>query len=221
MGKSESAKYNWRRLSLELLVVFLGVTAGFLLNNWRMQEQKAQLEKNYLSGFLRDVNENINQLEESIRADSIWLKRALPILYSCKNNEITMDSALVLTKLSFGFQKTSINRGTYQDISSSGSLNIINNFDLRAAIVDYYLAIEGSDLIDTYYSQYFNDYILPFIFQEYDLLNNDFIRPEVIRSLRFSNLMAGYTSFIQQQNDSYKQILSQSLELRDLLKKNI
>lgn len=28
--------YNWQKLSLELIVVFLGVTAGFLLNNWRM-----------------------------------------------------------------------------------------------------------------------------------------------------------------------------------------
>lgn len=60
----KSKKYNWQRLILELLVVFLGVTAGFLLNNWRMKAQKYQLEKTYITGFLRDVNDNIVRLEE-------------------------------------------------------------------------------------------------------------------------------------------------------------
>ena len=27
-------KQNWLKLGLELFVVFLGITAGFLLNNW-------------------------------------------------------------------------------------------------------------------------------------------------------------------------------------------
>lgn len=123
-------------------------------------------------------------------------------------------------KLSFGFQKTSINKGTYQDIISSGNLNIITNFDLRAAIVDYYIATEGTDLVDKYYSQYFNDFIMPLIFKEYDILKDKFSDPNIINTVYFSNRMAGYFSMVQQQNISYSSLLSKSYKLRDLLEKN-
>jgi len=38
-------KTKWSKLILELFVVFLGVTAGFVLNNWRMSKQEYKLEQ--------------------------------------------------------------------------------------------------------------------------------------------------------------------------------
>ena len=59
-------KYNWGRLGLELIVVFLGVSSGFLLNNWRMEKQETQLKHKYISGFLQDVNNNIPEFKNEI-----------------------------------------------------------------------------------------------------------------------------------------------------------
>ncbi|MBN2362656.1 hypothetical protein JXL83_00830 [candidate division WOR-3 bacterium] len=70
------------KLTLELLVVFLGVTAGFVLNNWRSDFQERQLEKKYIAGFLQDIQFNIEELETQIEKDSTWLERASPLVLS-------------------------------------------------------------------------------------------------------------------------------------------
>ncbi len=67
--------YDWKKLFLELIVVFLVVTAGFLLNNWQLEKQDELLEKKYMSGFLQDVNTNITELKTAIESDSLWLNR--------------------------------------------------------------------------------------------------------------------------------------------------
>lgn len=36
-------EYDWKKLFFELIVVFLGVTAGFLLNNWQLDKKDKQL----------------------------------------------------------------------------------------------------------------------------------------------------------------------------------
>jgi len=68
--------YDWKKLFFELIVVFLGVTAGFLLNNWQLEKQDELLDKKYMNGFLQDVNTNITELKTAIESDSLWLNRA-------------------------------------------------------------------------------------------------------------------------------------------------
>lgn len=73
-------EYDWKKLFFELIVVFLGVTAGFLLNNWQLDKKDKQLEKRYMIGFLQDVNANIAELETEVDSDSLWLNRVKPQL---------------------------------------------------------------------------------------------------------------------------------------------
>ncbi len=76
--------YDWKKLFFELIVVFLGVKAGFLLNNWQLEKQDELLEKKYMNGFLQDVNTNITELKTAIKSDSLWLNRAKPKLMRIK-----------------------------------------------------------------------------------------------------------------------------------------
>ncbi len=92
---SKLSKQDRMKLLLELLVVFLGVTAGFILNNWRVQRVERELEAKYITGFLRDVNSNITDLESFIESDSLWLARTTPILNSARSDSLSRDSAMV------------------------------------------------------------------------------------------------------------------------------
>ena len=67
--------YEWGKLFFELVVVFLGVTAGFVLNNFRMEQEEKKLEDKYLESFLQDVEFDIPALENAVRTDSVWLAR--------------------------------------------------------------------------------------------------------------------------------------------------
>ncbi len=89
IAKWDLKKYNWGKLGLELLVVFLGVTSGFLLNSWRERQQEMKMEQKYISSFIKDVNDNIDQLEELCALDSIWLKQARQNVMAIQNKTLT------------------------------------------------------------------------------------------------------------------------------------
>jgi hypothetical protein len=199
--------YTWEKLGLELIVVFLGVTSGFLLNNWRTHEQEKELEQKYISGFSDDVTFNIKELRNAVKWDSVWLACANPLLLSIRGGTISLDSSLAAMKLILRLDRIDLHTGTYEDITNSGNLNIINDFNLKSLIIDYHIAVQGLGFMDDYFSKYFSDFVMPFIFSECNVLTQQFKDPEIIKSTRFSNVIAGYYSMIQQRRAAFSGLL--------------
>jgi len=224
MGKKKAKQhkwsiksYNWGKLGLELIVVFLGVTSGFLLNNWREQEQEKLIEQKYISSFIKDVNDNISDLESLTVADSIWLNTATPNLISLQNKSLIEDSAKLVIRRVLQINKMDSHSGTYEDITNSGNLNLIRNFDLKTNIVDYHLALKGVGFIDDHFYKYFNDFVMPFVFSEFSVLTGEFKNAGEINNIRFSNIFTGYYSMVQQRNSAYKDILLKSYKFKEEL----
>lgn len=211
-------KYDWQKLLLELVVVFLGVTAGFLLNNWQNQKQTSSLENKYLNGFLQDANANISELNNAVKADSLWLHNVKPKLLDLRNGKLKPDSANGLFKMIVNISKADIKTGTYDAIVSSGNMNIISNYVIKKQIVDYSSSISGTRYIEDYFYQYFNEFVMPFVFSNYNILKGAFDNPGIIKTTKFSNVVTGYYSMVQQRLASYKKLLDDSLKLRDKLK---
>ena len=210
-------KYNWGKLGLELLVVFLGVTSGFLLNNWREQQKEAKLEQQYIEGFLSDVNENITQLEELNTLDSLWLKQARENVLDIQNNTLSKDSAEAMMKKIVVINKMEPHEVTYEDIKNSGNLNLIQNFKLKSKIVDYQITLKGVRFVDDYFYQYFNDFVMPYVLSEFNVLTGHFKEEASFETVEFSNVFVGYYSMVQQRSAVYKDLLSQSKELKAIL----
>lgn len=212
-------QYNWGKLGLELLVVFLGVSSGFLLNNWREENQQLKLEQKYISGFLSDVEDNIEELKKLNTSDSLWVVAVNRNIPGLQKGELSQDSCEVLMNSIFRFDKVQMVLGTYEDIKNSGNLNLIRNFELKGMIVDYGLEVEGVKFIDDYFFEFFNDNITTFIFSEFDVINGKIKDEEIYKSLTFSNLIAGYYSNLLQRSQAYKKLLSKSIEFKEALLK--
>ena len=228
MGKKKAKQhkwiiknYNWGKLGLELIVVFLGVTSGFLLNNWREQKQEKQIEQKYISSFIKDVSDNISDLESLTVTDSIWINTATPNLKLLQNKSLIEDSAKLVISRILQINKMDSHSGTYEDITNSGNLNLITNFDLKTNIVDYHLALKGVGFIDDHFYKYFNDFVMPFVFAEFNVLTGEFKNAGEINNIRFSNIFTGYYSMVQQRNIAYKDILLKSYKFKEELLKRI
>jgi len=211
---------NWGKLGLELLVVFLGVTSGFLLNSWREGQQELKMEQKYISGFIKDVSDNIDQLEELVSMDSVWLKQARISVMAIKENSLTLDSAEAMVKKIVVINKMEPHEGTYEDITNSGNLSIIQNFELKSKIVDYQIAIKGIRFIDDYFYKYFNDFVMPFVISNFNVLTGHFENDNSYKSLEFSNAFVGYFSMVQQRQSAYKDLLVKSKDLKESLQKS-
>lgn len=202
---------------MELLVVFLGVTAGFLLNNWSIERDVRDLEAHYVSSFLIDVDSNIAEIEGFTREDSIWLRRAQPVLGQLQAKSLPLDSAKTVISMILNISSFEARQGTYEDIINSGNLNILQNFELKSTLSNYKLNIEGAQFINSYSYDYFNTYVMPFVFEEIDLANGRIIDSNVLNEVRFSNVFAGYISMIQQRNAAYIELLRESKNLKRML----
>ncbi len=209
--------FSWKKLFFELIVVFLGVMAAFLLNNWQIERQEDELEQKYLLDFSQDLNDNITMLKEAIKADSSWIARIQPKLILIREGTISVDSANALTKQIVFFSRIDFKTGTYKNITNSGKLNIIRNFILRKEIVDYHISVSETEFIDDYFYKYFNDFVMPFIFSNFSILKGKMNNPEIRKTNYFANIMAGYFSMIQQRKTAYEDLLAKSYKLRDKL----
>jgi len=209
---------NWKKLTLELFVVFLGVTMGFLLNNWQGEQQSKDLEQKYMNAFHQDVVNNIEELKAATTRDSVWLKRAIPLFESMQTASLSHDSAQVVLQLIVKMFKIGLNTGTYQDMTNSGNLNLLADFALKAKIVDYHMELDGGTFFDDHFYQYYNDFVMPFVFEKVNLVQGDFVDAAGRQSVQFTNVFYGYVAMMQQRQAIYKDLLTQSYELEGVLK---
>ncbi len=197
------------KLVLELFIVFLGVSGGFFLNNWGIQQDEMELEDKYLNAFTQDLDYNIPELEGAIKKDSLWLEQAKPYLQSFANNEFIKDSSLSILQLVVQYVQVDMRKGTYTELSYSGNLNLIRDFALKGEIVQYHLDLEGVKFLDDHLYKYFNEFIMPIMINEFDMIKAEFINADFTNTPKFSNVVAGYYSMIRQRLDKYKVELPQ------------
>lgn len=204
---------NWNKLFLEVIVVFLGVTAGFLLNNWRTDQKESDVEQLYMQGFERNLQSNMVDLKDAIDADSLWMDRMLPLFLSIKGDSASIDSARVAMNMVISITEVELQRDAYTDIVNSGNMNLLSDFEFKEAIVKYYISVEGIVFLEGFFLNYYNDFIVPFLMTEYDMLSRDFRAESVIHSIEFSNVVTGYFSMIQQRQAAYADLYDESEEL--------
>ena len=211
-------RYDLGRLFFELIVVFLGVTAGFLLNNWQLSQKDVEIESQYLSAFEEDLALDIAELTSSIEGDEAWLTLMQPILLELQDSALPLDSASVVAQRIAQLKTISLQTGTYEAVINSGTLNLITDFELKRKIVDYYVAVEGTEFVDEFFYNYVSDFVLPFVLSEVNMLTGIMEDAQIAQSTQFANIIGGYYSLVQQRRDAYQDLFDQGAELSQSLK---
>lgn len=212
---------NWHKLGLELLVVFLGVTGGFILNNWRDKQKNKQQEQNYIKGFIQDIDTSIEEIKGILDDDSIWFDNMSVKLRLMAKDSLALDSQVAIIHEILMVSNLSIETSTFEDIKFSGNLNLIRHFGLKESIVKYHNQIEGIFFVDTYYNQYFSDFVMPFVLNNFDMAKDSFFTYNDEIKGKLYNTTVGYYSMRQQRSDALQGTLESSNELRIQLKKYI
>ena len=219
MKKSDFKSISWSKLFLELLVVFLGVSAGFLLQNSKEDSSNNEQEQKYIQSFLSDIDVNINNLKESIEDDSLWLKKTEYAIYLIVKDSLSIDSANTLIILMSNFTEFSGQVNTYTNITNSGNLNLITDYGLKQTIVEYHKSLEELDILNSVFSDFRSENFMPFIIGNYDMFMQQFVNPEMAKSTDFTNIFGIQFSLTQQRLEAYKLLLKESEDYRDLLER--
>jgi len=210
-------KIDWLNHSISLIVVFLGVTAGFILQSEKESSYERELEKKYISGFINDIDNNIEELKDLIKEDSLWLSNNIYVASYIFKDSLSYDSACSLMKNMVFFSEFSEQTDTYEDITGSGNLNLMRDFELKTEIIAYHKSIKDYGFLEKYFQEYYSNNFLPFIMNHFDLFTNQLIPYDIYKSVKFKNVVGGFISYTQQRTAAHKELLNESYNLKSLL----
>jgi hypothetical protein len=149
----------------EILLVVIGILIAVSINNWNDYRVDQSLEKSYLNSIITDIDENTSRMQEVIEMSNALVESGNFLLTHFKNPTKKQDAVLMthvgnLIPINH-FQSRDI---AFEDLKSSGRLNLISNNDVKLKIQEYYNHNERVSSVINMNGQYkykeFNEFII-------------------------------------------------------------
>ena len=215
--KKRATGIKWLKLLLELLVVFAGVTAGFLLNNLREESVNREFEQIYLENLLINLSADSAEIVNHIEANTNNVEVTREAVYSFQDQSISDDQALEALSVMVTYNNISLQDATYQSIVGSGNLSIISDLEFRMQLIAYYQFLEGIRNVETVHNDYITSYVLPFVMQNMDMTAGRLAEDFDLNSIEFRNLTGGYYVVESQKMEMSRKLDSLNIQLKNRL----
>lgn len=128
---------NFKFYLAELLILVIGITLSFWLNEWRLGKAERNLEIATLNHFRENLKSDSSVISQNIALLEGYVKNDIDLLHLEKNliYHDSLNSKLVLMMSYFNFTTADI---AYQEMQGLGNSRIIRNKDLLNNIVGLY-----------------------------------------------------------------------------------
>ena len=129
----------------EIVLVVIGILIAISINNWNENRINDNIEKTYYQRFLDDVYLDEEILIQQIELTKNRLFSANTLLSYLQQENVNMKQIAnairnSVSRSDFKIEPTKI---TYEDVKSSGNLNLIRDFVLKYKLDKYYANLEG------------------------------------------------------------------------------
>lgn len=206
-------KINWTNHILELVVVVIGITIAFMLENWRQQSANSELEQKYLNSLKSDLLSDKKVLDStitSVEKQVLSLKSFISEIRSGMISEESANKIIPQILVSYGFAPKQV---TYSSITNSGNLNIINNYALIESIASYYKANDELSIKEKVLYDYRLKFVLPFVYQNVDFQSGEIVNISSIKGFEFKNIITGIFTLVGQNLEAYKKYKTANEEI--------
>lgn len=137
-------RQDWFTVTIETLMVVLGVFLGLQVNSWNEARADAERSREYLSRIRAELVSDMTQLE---RHRGLWQVGAnegyVAISYAetgARGGATDWEILRAFLHASQSFQLSFVDT-TYSELLSAGELGLIPDADLRSALADYYVLV--------------------------------------------------------------------------------
>lgn len=148
------AKIDWKNHIVEVIVVFLGVTLAFLLDNYREQVRTAELEQRYLTALHKDISADIQQLQDLIEYTRTNLSQVVKLDRMLQRENVNMDSLDLYTASMASLDRFTPQQITYQSLTASGDWAVLSSFELKQQLSELYSFYDIVNRKDQVYVEY-------------------------------------------------------------------
>ncbi|MEM8969626.1 MAG: DUF6090 family protein [Bacteroidota bacterium] len=183
---------HWGDKLIDILVVVLGITIAFGLNNWRENRQNAKLEQRYLKNLKEDLVKDTLQMiniKRDLRGTSFavaCIKRISPEIENADSVAIYLDDVFSLNYFIFFPEDY-----TYETLQQSGDISIIQSDSIRQVLSQLYDNYEYMRLLYEYALNTLSDEISPYV-DNLSARTSQVEDPTMYQSTHFDNLVNEY-----------------------------
>ena len=150
----KNSRIDWRDLLLnkafDLVMLIVGVSIAFQVDNWKMSNDKHEMEKFYKQGLLTDVNADIVEMEEIMKELEIDRNRIQS--YLPKMDKLPADSLITPLISILSFETFSPSDNTYNTLVGGSGLDSFADRDLIEKLTSYYASYTSIRRFETVYT---------------------------------------------------------------------
>ncbi len=213
----EKRKLGW--FALELVVVFLGVTAAFVLDNWGEARRERAQERRYLEALYQDARRD----SVSLAGMSKLLERRGKLLERLLQLRGRADSLGVVEQLMpealFSLTLFKPGNDTWESLKAGGDLKLLRDLELRRALTRLDKLYFGVEKAQEELQAFARDHVEPWALENLDLRDFHFRSRAAAGSTVFWNFVAAYVLLVRNQEQTVDDASAALREVLRLLRK--
>ena len=198
---------NWKDHLVNLIVVILGITIAFYLEGYGESKTESKLEEKYISNLRKDLENDLELLDTLIVVNENILRSLIRISEGSTGKAVSEDS---VTTYLFSFlynPRFTPQRTTYESLKSSGSIGLINDFELRTRLIELYEQYyRGADQYDQAIEEHIRDFLKPYFIHSVDFENDGTVNSNFMKSSEFRNIIFTYRYLFRDKSTFYKKV---------------
>ncbi len=196
------------------MIVIVGVSIAFQLNNLKNEADAKKLERFYLENMAADLDkdmENIRMISKALESDRQWVHLVLPTLDRPEPSADTL--AMVVTDI-MAFETFRGHQDTYTSLLTGNGLSGLSDAALRNQISDYYKRYDAIRRFEQVYTEvvyrllnHFNPYI--------DLAKRKMVDASAVKMVQTRNMLLVAEGQLNNGTEDYAEMLVKAKALRD------
>lgn len=146
--KNQMGKYVKYAIG-EILLVVIGILIALQINEWNQAKKDRKLEAQYYCRLLEDVEQDYVNYKSSLDLLSEKIKTNNTLMQKLLDDTMPLDSIspYLLESIKYSIRDVSATTDAFEDIKSSGNLNIIRNASVKNKLTSYYEVLANTNSI--------------------------------------------------------------------------
>lgn len=214
-----SKKLNWSNYFIELLIVIIGITVAFWLNNLASTGKEKKLEETFIIDLKEDLQKDSILLVHKIRfnEDKIErLKRGFMILQKDKNQE-QLDSVIAMSNLIGNYDFFNSESYMLGSLLQSGDIKLITSRPIKKELIKLIKLYDIIDESQRNHLQALDNNYFPALMTRLDLVTDKTNDPDWFYSVQMRNYFAFSMNDVNNIVGQYKYALNQiNVVLREI-----
>jgi hypothetical protein len=133
----------------EIILVVIGILIALQINDWNQTKKDQKLEAQYYCRLLEDVNQDLINYRDYLALLNERIEVNNTAIQRLQNDAMPLDSIspLILKSIKYSIRNITATTDAFEDIKSSGNLNIIKDLSLKNQLADYYKTLANTSAV--------------------------------------------------------------------------